>query len=433
MGIFSVSPARTWMAQAREAFHQGDHREALKHLRQGFLADADHRPLYHLASDCMGALNRQKEAHLFQVAHDEFRNPDAFFVLGNHFNHNNQFEIATPFLQRAIRLQPNHHRALLELSVALSSRFQIREAIQVLQSAESEQHFWTAFQLHYLQILAGHPVHAEEFIDHSRQKCQVEGADKCGQHLSYLVMLERILERYRQLKQPKQHIRDWHFIQYGSAILHYFEEGEDWDAGGRYFAHWTLPQTVRTVLEMAKIWLENHHKKIQLVVSPHDLGSEILGRAMAEVLGIPFSHVGQSRPGSLIVVADNRLLNGMDCLEWIKQNQVVFALNLNWLEGQRYVPDICGWMSQQTTHYWDGGGLTFDAKTQCIKESEADSRNPTEIAQDILSFEPELGAKERETLAFYQPFSDFTPGNAHHSGYRGHFTPTSPIPGPIFS
>lgn len=429
MGIFTVSPAKAILQRASETFRQGDPREALKLLRQGFCADSDHRPLYALAAECLIALNRHQDAERFQLAHDQFRHPEVFYALGVHFNHANHFDLAKPFLERALRLDEGHVKAALELSVSLSARHRIGEAIQLLESKTWKDQFWAGFQLQYLKVLNGQIHEVEGFMEHARMELLKEGHEHCSHHLSYLHLLQSMLDRFRAIGAPRKHIRDWHFIQYGASILQFFDDGEDFDAGGRFLAHWAFPQTIRTTLELAKHWLHQQGHRIQLVVAPKGRNAEIIGRAMAGVLGIPFSHVGHSRPGTLVVVADNRDLDDMDCLDWAKANQLTFALNVHWQEAQRYTPDLCGWMSQQTHYFWDGGGLTFDAASQRMKETEPDHRTPTEIAADILTFEPELGPEEKETLQFYHTLQTHLPGGTHHSGYRGHYMPISPVPG----
>lgn len=429
MGIFTVSPAKVILQRATETFKHGDPREALKLLRQGFCADSDHRPLYSLAAECLNSLGRANDAERFQKAFDHFRNPEVFYALGVHFNHANHFDLAKPFLQRALRLDGGHVKSALELSVSLSARNQIAAAIQLLENEAFENHFWAGFQLQYLKLLNGQINEVEGFMEHARAQLLQQGHEHCSHQLSYLQLLQSMLDRYHAVGTPRKHIRDWHFVQYGSAILQYFDDGEDFDAGGRFLAHWAFPHTIRTTLELAKRWLQQQDFRIQLVVSPQGRDSEIIGRAMAGVLGIPFSHVGHSRPGSLVVVADNRDLDNLDCMDWAKANQLVFALNLHWEEAHRYTPDLCGWLSHQTHYFWDGGGLTFDAASQRMKETEPDLRTPTEIAADILTFTPEIGPEEQATLQFYHRLKPHLPNGTHHSNYRGHYTPISPVPG----
>lgn len=432
MGLFSGSPAKEFLVQAQTAFDNDDPKEALKFLRQGFSADPAHKPLYKMAGDCLKALGSPEESELFQTALENFRDPEPFFKLGVHFNRHNFFELSPPFLQRALKLDQDHLKAALELSVALSSRFRINEAVEVLENMNFTDSFWTVFQMQYLLLLKGETAGIHEFIEAAREQLQAEKKDEFCGPLSYLVVLEEMLGRFEAVGNPGKNIRDWHFIQYGTGILHYFSDPEEYVAGGRFVATWSYPQTVRNVLEKLKWYLALGGRKILIVAAAPGRDSEIIGRAAATVLGVPFSTAGHNRPGTLVVAADNRALNCLDCLEWTKNNQVVFALNLNWLEGQRYVPDVCGWMSQSTYHYWDGGGLTFDSVTQKMKRSEPDTRSAEEIAADIAAYTPETDPDDQETYLFYERHAELMRGGEHDSGYRGHFTPVSPVEGAFF-
>jgi hypothetical protein len=115
--------------------------------------------------------------------------------------------------------------------------------------------------------------------------------------------MEACLRRLQAVGEPEPLIPDWHFIQYGAAILDLMDESVSEDAfevaGGRYVALWGQMESVRRVLEMLKIFLAATEQKPRIVVAHEDRDSQILGLALSQVLGLPFE-TATSAPSSVL-------------------------------------------------------------------------------------------------------------------------------------
>lgn len=404
-------------------------------LKVGFSKDSTYKPLYKLAGDCLANLKGEHEAALFHAAFEDFKNAEKFYQLGAHFNKVNYFDLAVPFLDRALRLDVSLLKAALELSIAHASRAGIKEAIFALNRVQYTHNFWTTFQMQYLRVLLADVKDAKEFIEGAREQFIKEGQDNFEEPLAALTMLEEMVNRHVTVPEPGDRIREWHFIQHGAACLDYFWDSEEYVAGGRYVALWGYPETLRNVLEKLKRYLSQMESGVEEIYFLPDRSSQIVGLAAAKLLGLPYHIVGKEyKPSAnqLIIAADNRAFNQINCLEWVKENQVLFALNLDWLTPQRYVPDVCGHFSQAYYPFWEGGGISFCPETQKVRNAEGDDRAPEVIADLILESEPEINPLDEATEKFYLSRKEFMKGGASDGGKRNSFSPISPVPGAYF-
>jgi len=148
------------------------------------------------------------------------------------------------------------------------------------------------------------------------------------------------------------------------------------------------------------------------VVLP-DRDSEIVGRAAAQVLGLPWEFANEellAAPYTLVVSASTRALNDWEALQTTATDQTVFALDLPFLEPARYAPDVVGVLSQLCVLPWAGGGFRMDPETQEVIETLADERLPEEIAAELAATMPEEDSNFDEHLAFYIRYAKLLTG-----------------------
>ena len=312
-----VSPAEPHHNAALAAMDKGEPENALRHLRFGFMADPTHRPLYQTASLCLHAMEGNEEAKLFETAFNQFEDPLPFYQLGSHFSQIGQTDLAVPFLERGLILAPDDLQIATELGLAYTSAFQPLRARQVLARFLDRGDYWASYQYFWSSILLNQPAGVREFIKTNRgdlTQSNLEPRVKAAVRYT-LDQLERALQRLDVIQPPQDTIRDWHFIQYGAAVVDLMDQriSQDGDkvAGGRYVALWPQYEKLSGVLHKAARLLDAIGRRPNRVLALPDRSSEILGRALAVMMDLPF----QSAPADLldmskqvIVAADNRLL-----------------------------------------------------------------------------------------------------------------------------
>jgi tetratricopeptide (TPR) repeat protein len=435
----TASPAEEHLRSAQEAAEEGQDQEALRRLSFGFEADRTYQPLYQLAAACLRRLGGAAEAALFESALASFGEPRAFFALGYHFVDVGHNRLAIPFLERALELAPGNVGIALELAVALTAHFQPARAHELLSGLDLDDEFWPTYQRHWCALLCGESAGTEEFIALARaqlEEVEPEDEEERVPLLQALDKLEECLGRLRAVQAPRQLIRDWHFIQYGSAILDYFDQRTAEDglavAGGRWVALWGSNAALAAILAKLRGLLEELGRVPELVLGLPDRDSQIVGRALAELLAIPFSTVSGdiARPHTLVVACDSRELRAYEELREVQPGQTVFALNLHWLAPCAICPDIVGVLSQVYYVPW-GEQFRLDHASQQYQRTAPDERDAAVIAAEIVATPPEDDPGFEATLAFYRAHAAYLKG-AQPGAIRLPFWVDSPLPGSYF-
>jgi hypothetical protein len=125
------------------------------------------------------------------------------------------------------------------LAIAYARRFQIAKAVQVLNQVNAQNDFWAMYFLTKCRILNKDIEGVEEIIldieMYLNEQKENEGVTAFKRKVQEL---KETLIRYKTIPNPSTHIWDWHFIQYGGAVLDYFDarismQSEDvtWQAG----------------------------------------------------------------------------------------------------------------------------------------------------------------------------------------------------------
>jgi tetratricopeptide (TPR) repeat protein len=436
-----MTPATPHLEAARQALDEGRPREALGHLTHGFGQDAGHRPLYALAATCLRRLGEDEEARLFEAALDDFHAAEPFYALGYHLVEGERYELALPFLERAHDLAPGRVDVALELAQTYTSRFRPQDARELLQRTGLRRDFWATYEFHWASLLCNRPQGVTDFVRDARATVAAAALDPgTRRSLDFaLDKLEQVRARLVAFPAPRPRVQDWHFVQYGAAILDYFDDrtaaGGLEVAGGRWVALWGGEAHIAMVLHKLRDLLAALDRLPERVLGLPDRDAEIVGRAAALLLDRPYEAAppeAVAQPHTLLVAADNRQLGDRGLLP-VLEGQTVFALNLHWLHRGGATPDVAGVLSQYFALPWSGGMIQVDPETRETVRPAPDTRPPGVIAGELAATPPEEDPRFEEILSFYVARAAYLPGGPRGGGTRLPFLPDSPVPGTYFS
>ena len=448
------------LTNAREAFDEGEFEEALRRLSFAFIIDPEYLPPYDLAILSLAKLGRGAlhERKLFEWAVTHFDDFEPFFRLGYHFIEKEDLRMAVPFLSMAHNRNPGDLDIAVEYSLALTGQFQIRRALEVLASVNYTRDFWATYQYYFCRLLDNQTTGIKSFVMKVRRDLRHIPHSSRGA-ISYVIKkLDEMHGRLSALNHPRRRIRDWHFVQYGAAILSTMGGAtENTFAGGRYGHHRETLAGIRDVLERLCRFLVELDRIPDEIVSLSDRDSRILSIVLGKMLRrpiYPLEAADPARSNVLLVASDARLLENMPELERARPNQTVFACNLHWLGDSEITPDVAGFLTQTFAFPWWEGGYERDPEEGRYVAAGADVREEDEIAASILEEEPaEPEAVDNfvwpfrnseepvntddflHALSFYRRVGDRLKGargGAHKKSVRWPFRVESPVPGSYY-
>lgn len=366
MGLFDIfkkqednSPAKEDLQKAKNHFDNGEFQECLRTLIWGFRKDVNYKLLYQLAADSLGKLNAIDEQRLFAAVCENQNDPSAYNSLGDFYFSVGHYDLAQVFYEKTIQLNPHNSEAHHDLAICYARRFQINKAIDVLVNYGAND-FWNLYFLNKCKILGKKLDGVQQSVNNLQvfldQQPNQEDVIIPGMKVAEL---QETLQRFNSVKDIQTHIRDWQFIQYGGVVLDYFDDNEDYVAGGRYVASWGSHESIKKLADKLKQFANKLSISFLSVVSLPDRDSEIVGRILAKEFGIGFGLYDPTKPNldCLIVSADSSYFQDYEELNEINNNQVVFSANHSWLDNAMVTPDIIGFMTQAYSFPWSGGGM----------------------------------------------------------------------------
>lgn len=429
------------LKNAEVQFKEKDYAETLRILMQGFMADNQYIPFYKLAVNALRGLRGFEEAEMFEYAVKAFSDWQPFYDLGYHYVEMGYWDLAIAFLARANTLNPKDVVVAYEYSLALGARFRIAEALHVLRLTSFAEEFWASYRAFHLSVLLGENIaEAKVFLRNIREQIYAKSqqTDDEAFALQKLDNLQEMIRRFESIEKPEKHIRDWHFIQYGAAILDFFEETEEDKniAGGRWVATWASEESICTFVERLKAFCQMAELSFDKILYVADRDSEITGRLIGRIFNLPLEELTTDNIHTIntLVVADAAdKFNDWKQLAVKMKGQVTFAIWQSWLEDVSFCPDIVGTLAQVYNLPWEGGALRLvDAENQTFERTEPDFQNPETIAKNIANILVDLS---QDTLfetnkAFYQRYKELLACKNKHN--RLYFTIESPIAGNFF-
>lgn len=422
--------------KAKAQFDEQAYQSALGILVWGFKKDVNYHPLYQLTIQCLQELGATQEKEMFEMALNNFDHFESFNRLGQHFYETNQLSLAIPFFEKAVDIDASNLETIHDLAIVYARQFQIEKAINVLQENHPEKDFWNFWFWCKLSILGEKLEGVEAGLnDMSSLLDEEQDQEAIAFPRQKVNEVKEILLRYQQVKTPQKHIQDWHFIQYGGMILDFFDDSEDYVAGGRYVASWGSKQSIKETVLRLKFALDQMQVNIQSIKYLNDRNATILGLLIGKVLGLP-AEVYQSdtdNKNALIVAANS--VDYDTCLELttIDEGQIVFAVNHCWLESAHVSPDIVGFMTQTYHFPWEGGGIKINPNVEGETTStEADERSEMEIANEIhaITLDSAVTADRNEFYLAQKDYLKSIGSKTDRSRYN--FMTESPVPGAYF-
>ena len=430
------SKAKEDFENATSQFEAGEYQSALRTLSWGFQKDVNFKPLYQLAVKILAKLGATEEKELFEVALNNCQEFEPFNNLGTHFYNLAYYDLALPFLEQALKIDSSKSDTVHDLALVYSRTFQIDKAIEILENNNPQNDFWNYWFWGKLRILGNRPDGIEDALDKLTAVLdQAKNQQDVKIARRKVNEVQEILLRYNLIAKPKQHIQDWHFIQYGSAILDYFEDSDEYVAGGRYVAYWGTKESIKEISCKLKIFLDYVERKVKIVKYLSDRNSQILGLIIGKELGLnsQLYDPHENSENCLIIGANTADFDHYRELAEIQEGQFVFALNHDWLDSAYLSPDIIGFMSQTYSFPWDGGGIRFvDVEKGLTEKIEADNREANEIANEIFGLK-HTGDIDEKKLEFYKKHKEYLKaiGNKTNN-VRYNFMIESPVPGSYF-
>jgi len=438
--IYDNSPAKEDLEMAQKAYNENDYEKAIRYLTFGFEKDNVNRLLYELMITCLEDLGEEEEAELFDNVLKNFKNANEFYSLGYYFASNGSYRLAVPFLQRANKLSPQDNDIALELASALTANFRPKEAQEVLQQLEDDGEFWVAYEYLWCSLLLNKRKGIKEFISYAKKKFSeaiVQNEDELD---DYYTAINKLQECYNRLSildslkhRPQNPIQQWQFVQYGGAILDYYEDITV--AGGRYVAMKGQYSSVNLILKKLTTMLDSLDRKPHIIIALDDIESIVLSKALAKMLNIQYEVINIENiklPDSLLVVSCANELCAYDEYDFkaVEDNQTLFAFYVNWLSDCCAAPDVAGLMAQNYFFPWEKEGLDFDSDDEeeiMMSEEELD-----EIVDRIMSENVEVGEEFKEILSFYLEIKEHLKGGKQAGHRRLRFGTDSPVKGAYF-
>jgi tetratricopeptide (TPR) repeat protein len=442
MGLFDLfkkkantpSPAEEHYQTALALYQESKYKEVLSSLVDGFRIDINYAPLYELVINTLNALGGEEEAALFAAVQEQPGDLNALMNVGNYYFDLAHYDLALPFLEKSLSLDPQNEVVAHDIAIIYARRFQIEKALEVLRPY-AKTDFWNYWFYCKLSLLNAETKGIEEGLDEL-----MEVLDQERDQSAVAIPRQKVqevtdaLKRFESVKTPKQHVRDWHFIQYGGLILDFFEN-EEYVAGGRHVASWGSLENLRDIMERLKNYFEAFNIQFEALKYMPNRDAEIIGRALGMVLGLSVSPYHEQMPtaNTLIVGAHASDFNGYEELLYTQQGQILFAMNQSWLEPAMICPECSALMSQSFHFPWEGGGFrVIDVEAGKFERTEADTRSAVEIAEELyqIKFEKEM---DEASINFYKTHQDHLKMmNIRDGGFRYNFMPESPVPGSYF-
>lgn len=354
----SMADIKEELQLAEELIGKKKYDDALQFLVKGFVKDPEKKKLYQMAAECLYKMEAPDEAALFEKAYNNFDSFDAFNDLGANYFRVNRFDLAMPFLEKAWKLSDKNPYVAHDLAVVYARMFKIDKAIQVIEQADPYKDFWNLYYWCKLNLLQNRTDGVQPAIQELLTFIENELKDD-EQTISNNKIFELVemSERLVSIENPQNIIYEWQFIQYGTMMLDLLNTSEKNLIGGRYIMKFGTYENIGTTLYKCKNLLSKLEYTVQEVKYLATPDSEILGKALARILQVnstQFKPTEESK-GCLIVAAHTSDYDIYPDLPEIKEGQLTFALNHNWLASSYICPDIIGFMSQKCSLPWEEG------------------------------------------------------------------------------
>lgn len=309
-------------------------------------------------------------------------------------------DLAATILAYAHRLEPDNATVLNELCSALEREMRYAEARRFLQLAPrlAQHDFLTCYLLAFNSLMCGDLETPRRLLPELRQlQSQNVSFAQLTERIAALVARADVLGGHTPL--DTQDLRGWHLVLTGGLLLHLSPHGFNDSMHGRYA--WVQDSYRLCLLGMLRVQAVLNVLQIRLprIWLLPDRNSQILAHATARLLGLPLKPwpAGGSQASGLVVAYDLSQLDGetLVSVRYHRPGQFLWSHATCWTEEQPVSADLTTFLYQVNTEPW-GEQLTVDPEHHQTTRRPADERDPTLIAADLTTTQPEESLPEDE-------------------------------------
>jgi hypothetical protein len=311
----------------------------------------------------------------------------SLYDLGYALYEESLFGIAASVLARADKIAPGEPGIVSELVCALESEGLNREAVRVLNRYPNlaSEHYLFSYLLAFNSLMAG---------DLAASRAAAESLPGLETEDAHPFMTARITELLNRAKKVESvcpldgnDLRGWHYVISGSILTMLSPHGYPSPMNGRY-------AYLQDTVENCKQGLEN----LQRIISAKGMQPEciyalpgrdsgILAIAASKMFDLPVQPwpEGGSDLSAIIVAYDLGEVDiNPESIAQHRPGQLLYSHAVQWTFALPIAPDVTTLLHQMLIAPWESR-TGFDAETNQITTSEADTRDATTIAGDIVA------------------------------------------------
>ncbi|GAA5194430.1 hypothetical protein GCM10023322_58790 [Rugosimonospora acidiphila] len=303
--------------------------------------------------------------------------------------------LAVPALSAALRAAPESRRVLTELVAALESEYRHQEAVTLLAEREPTLRDWPErYLLVFNAIMAGR---LDVAARHFERLTEPEDRQWAPARERVRHMLDRAALARTVRPLDGEDLRGWHFVVGGGVLATLSPYGFQHGMTGRYaYLQDDYGHCLRGLHRLRLILRAAGRRPATVSLLP-DRSSQILGRAAAELFGLPAVPFDPSLQDTVVVAYD---LSDVDqqsaaALRERAPGQVLFEQATCWTQPPAVTADVSGLLSQFVVPPWGerlGGGPDNE-----VSQEPADDRPVETLAAQVLGADPKPDTGDGET------------------------------------
>ncbi len=319
------------------------------------------------------------------------------------------FGVAASVLSRADQLAPGQPGIVSELVCALESAGLNREAVRILRAYSN----LTSEQYLFCYLLAFNSLMAGDLASARVASESLTGLETEDAHPFMTARIRALLNRAKKIEAisplDDHDLRGWHYVISGSILTTLSPHGYPEPMNGRY-------AYLQDTMESCKQGLMN----LQQIISAKGLQPEcifalpgrdsgILAIAASKFLGLPvqpWPKAGSDRPSIIIAYDLGEVDINPEAIAQHLPGQLLYSHAVQWTFALPIAPDVTTLLHQMLIAPW-GSRTGFDAESNQITTTEADARDATTIAEEIVATsleEPEVTSADETPPALTTEF-----------------------------
>ncbi len=342
------------------------------------------------------------------------------------------FGVGAGVLARADRLAPGQPGIVSELVCALESAGFNQEAVGILKgySNLTVEHYLFAYLLAFNSLMAGDLASARTAAE------SLEGLETEDAHPFMSARIAALLNRAKKIETvcslDGRDLRGWHYVTSGSILTTLSPHGYPEPMSGRYaYLQDTMENCKNGLLQLQEI-ISHKGLKPECIYALPGRDSGILAIAASKLLDLPvqpWPEQGSDRPGVIVAYDLGEVELNPETIAQHRSGQLLYSHAVQWTRALPIAPDVTTLLHQMLIAPW-GSRTGFDAETQQITTSDADTRDATTIAADLVSTpieEPEFTSADEAPPVLSEAFLDAIGEFPQSSSAREQIWTCSPV------